>query len=219
MLAQLGQLDMDSTTQASTQIGGAGQDVAEMLVPHKAMVVFLEDLLNLFSHGKIGQNVFFTYRNTYFNPLITYLLQANAETLEDLPHVATFLHRDDSQVILLIHPDEESLVVIVPKRRQKIDLKKYLSKVEMFMDVFSECFLSRPAILDVHSPDASAIRPVTGHTSAGQQGRDGLIKQEVITDQLLLLSVSHGLQRIVLSLELTIQAGESCRGRHCARVA
>uniref|UniRef100_A0A3Q1J5Q1 Uncharacterized protein n=1 Tax=Anabas testudineus TaxID=64144 RepID=A0A3Q1J5Q1_ANATE len=45
--AQLGQLDVDATAQAGTQVGGAGQDVAEMLVPHKAVVVLLEDLLNL----------------------------------------------------------------------------------------------------------------------------------------------------------------------------
>jgi len=47
MCAQLGQLDVHTTTQAGTQIGGAGQDVAEMLVPHEAVVVLLGDLLNL----------------------------------------------------------------------------------------------------------------------------------------------------------------------------
>jgi len=45
-----------------------------------------------------------------------YLLQANAETLEDLPHVAALLHGDDTQVILLVHPDQEGLVVVVPER-------------------------------------------------------------------------------------------------------
>ena len=47
MGAQLGQLDMDSATQASAQVGGAGQDVTQMLVPHEAVVVLLEDILNL----------------------------------------------------------------------------------------------------------------------------------------------------------------------------
>merc|ERR1719309_377595 len=147
--AQLGQLDMDTTTQTGTKIGGAGEDVAEMLVPHEAVVVLLEDLLNL--------------------------LQANTETPEDLPHVAALLHGDDTQVILLVHPDQEGFVVVVP--------------------------------------DASGVRPVTGHTSAGQQGRDRLVKQEVISDQLLLLGISHGLQGVVLSLELTIQAGQSLNGQ------
>ena len=43
-----------------------------------------------------------------------YLLQANTETPEDLPHVAALLHGDDTQVVLLIDPDQEGLVVIVP---------------------------------------------------------------------------------------------------------
>lgn len=47
MCAQLGQLDMDTTTQAGAQVGGASQDETEMLVPHEAMVVLLEDLLDL----------------------------------------------------------------------------------------------------------------------------------------------------------------------------
>lgn len=47
MYAQLGQLDMDTTTQASSQVGGAGQDVAQMFIPTEAMVVLLEDGLNL----------------------------------------------------------------------------------------------------------------------------------------------------------------------------
>lgn len=59
------------------------------------------------------------------------------------------------------------------------------------------------------SPDASAVGPVTGHTSTGEQGGHGLVKQEVISDQLLLLGISHALQGIILSLELTLQAGQS----------
>lgn len=43
-----------------------------------------------------------------------YLLQANAETPEDLLHVAALLHGDDTQVILLVDPDQEGLVVVVP---------------------------------------------------------------------------------------------------------
>jgi len=58
------------------------------------------------------------------------------------------------------------------------------------------------------SPDASAVGPVTGHSGAGQQGGHGLVKQEVISDQLLLLGVGHAVQRVVLSLELTVQAGQ-----------
>ena len=58
------------------------------------------------------------------------------------------------------------------------------------------------------SPDASAVGPVTGHASAGQQGGDGLVEQEVISDQLLLLGIGHACQGVVLSLELTLQVGQ-----------
>lgn len=58
------------------------------------------------------------------------------------------------------------------------------------------------------SPDASAIRPVTGHASAGQQGGHGLVKQEVVSNELLLLGISHACQGVVLSLELALQAGQ-----------
>lgn len=59
-----------------------------------------------------------------------------------------------------------------------------------------------------YSPDSSCIGPVTGHTSAQQQRGDGLIKQEVVSDQLLLLGIGHLIQGVVLSLELTIQCGQ-----------
>lgn len=45
--AELGQLDVHTAAQAGSQVGGAGQDVAKMLIPHEAMIVLLEDLLNL----------------------------------------------------------------------------------------------------------------------------------------------------------------------------
>merc|ERR1711931_511874 len=147
--AELGELDMDTTTQAGSQVGGAGEHVSQMLVPHEAVVVLLEDLLNL--------------------------QQAGAEASEHLLHVASLLHGDDTETILLIHPDEEGLLVVVP--------------------------------------DASAVGPVTGHSGAGQQGRHGLVKQEVVVDQLILLGVSHGLQGVVLSLELTLQGGKSLNGQ------
>lgn len=65
----------------------------------------------------------------FFSPLIKgdvyvhaffmrYLCQADAEASEDLLHVASLLHGDDTQVILLVHPDQEGLVVIVPGGKQ-----------------------------------------------------------------------------------------------------
>lgn len=50
--AKLGQLNVHTTTQASTQVRGAGQDETKMLVPHESMVVLLKDLLNLSQKNK-----------------------------------------------------------------------------------------------------------------------------------------------------------------------
>lgn len=56
-----------------------------------------------------------------------YLLQANAEAPEDLLHVAALLHGDDTQVILLIHPDQERLVVVVPGGIQRTHMFSQLT--------------------------------------------------------------------------------------------
>lgn len=45
----------------------------------------------------------------------THLLQPHAEAAEHLLHVAPLLHGDDSEVILLVYPHQEALVVVVPK--------------------------------------------------------------------------------------------------------
>jgi hypothetical protein len=41
------------------------------------------------------------------------MLSGSAKSLEDCTNVGTWLHRDNSELILLIDPDEESLGVIV----------------------------------------------------------------------------------------------------------
>ena len=42
------------------------------------------------------------------------LLQSIAESRENLFHVAALLHRNDAQVVFLVHPDKEVFVLIVP---------------------------------------------------------------------------------------------------------
>ena len=80
-------------------------------------------------------------------------------------------------MILLVHPDQEGLGVVVP--------------------------------------DTATVGPVTGHTGAGEERRDGLVKEEVIVDQLILLGIGHLGKGVVLTLELTLEA---CRWRRRKRV-
>jgi len=148
VLGHVGELDVDAGAETSAQVRGAGQDVAEMLVPHVGVAALLHQGLDL------GQ--------------------ALAETLEDTLDVTALLHGDDTEMVLLVDPDQEGLGVVVP--------------------------------------DATAIGPVAGHTGAGEKGRDGLVEEEVIGDQLILLGVGHLGKRVVLTLELTLKTGEGIDG-------
>lgn len=46
------------------------------------------------------------------------LCEARAEAVKNFFHVSTFLHGDDTKVVFLINPDQECLIVIVPKKQQ-----------------------------------------------------------------------------------------------------
>ena len=84
---------MHTGAQASAQVAGAGEHVAEVLVPHVLVALGLHARLHL------GETL--------------------AEALEDGSDVAALLHGDDSGVVLLVHPDEEGLVVVVPVEWRK----------------------------------------------------------------------------------------------------
>lgn len=47
--------------------------------------------------------------------MCTYFVQANTEAPEDLFHVATLLHGDYAEVVLLVYPDQEGLLIVVPE--------------------------------------------------------------------------------------------------------
>jgi len=66
--------------------------------------------------------------------------------------------------------------------------------------------------LGVVVPDTTGIGPVTGHAGAGEERRHGLVEEEVIVDQLILLGVGHLGKGEVLTLELTLEAGKGIDG-------
>lgn len=57
-----------------------------------------------------------------------YLFESTAESLEHSLHVASLLHGDDSGVVLLIHPDQEGLLIVVPEQNQPKEVNKELSR-------------------------------------------------------------------------------------------
>lgn len=57
-----------------------------------------------------------------------YLFESSAESLKHSLHVASFLHGDDPGVVLLIDPDQEGLLIVVPEEKQVKELNKELSR-------------------------------------------------------------------------------------------
>jgi len=88
LLGPSGEVNVDRGPHASTQVGGAGVDVAELLRQ-------LEVLARL-SLDRVLDS-----------------LDATGQPLEDTLDITTLLHGDDTSLILLIDPDQEGLSLVV----------------------------------------------------------------------------------------------------------
>jgi hypothetical protein len=88
VLGPAGQVNVDGGTHASAQVGGAGVDVAELGGE--------QEVLARLSLDGVADS-----------------LDASGETLEDTLDVSTLLHGDDTELILLVDPDQEGLVGVV----------------------------------------------------------------------------------------------------------
>jgi len=88
LLGPSGKVDVHGGAHASSKIGGAGVDVAVLLIQ-------TEVLANL-SLDAVADS-----------------LDASGETTEDSLDIATLLHGDDAELILLVDPDKEGLGIVV----------------------------------------------------------------------------------------------------------
>ena len=88
ILGPAGQVNVDGGTHASAQVGGARVDVTELGGEQEVLARFSLD----------G---------------VTDGLDAPGETLEDTLDVTSLLHGNDTELILLVDPDQESLVSVV----------------------------------------------------------------------------------------------------------
>jgi len=82
ILGQLWKLNVDGSSEGSSEVGWARGDVTKMLVVRE-----LADLFNF--------------------------LGGSAESVENFSDSSSLLHGDDSKLILLVDPDQESLVSVV----------------------------------------------------------------------------------------------------------
>merc|ERR1711863_13887 len=88
VLGPSGQVNVDGGTHTSTQVGGARVNITE----------FGADLEILARFGLDG---------------VTDTLDASCESFKDSLDISSLLHGDDTELILLIDPDQEGLVGIV----------------------------------------------------------------------------------------------------------
>merc|ERR1712012_465883 len=88
VLGPAGQVNVNRCPHASTKVGGAGVDVAEPLIQ-------AEVLARLLLHRVLDS------------------LDTLGEPGEDFFHISSLLHGDDAELVLFVHPDQESLVLVV----------------------------------------------------------------------------------------------------------
>ena len=88
ILGPAGQVHVDAGPHAGPEVGGAGVDVAVLGVQHEIL-------------ARLGLNG------------VTYSLDASGEAVEHGADIAAALHGDDSQLVLLVDPGEEGLVLVV----------------------------------------------------------------------------------------------------------
>ena len=88
LLGPAGQIDVDGGPHASPEVGGAGMDVAVLWVQHEVSTRLRLDRV---SHS----------------------LDTPGKAIKHSPDISTALHGDDPQLILLIDPGQERLVLVV----------------------------------------------------------------------------------------------------------
>merc|ERR1711899_556486 len=88
VLGPAGQVNVDGCPHASTKVGGAGVDVPVLLIQAEVLARLSLDRV-LDSLDTLGQSA------------------------EHLPDISTLLHRDNSELVLLVDPDKEGLLSVV----------------------------------------------------------------------------------------------------------
>merc|ERR1719312_1260111 len=88
MLSPSREINMDRCSHSCTKIGWAGMDISVFLIQHESF-------------------------STFSFHRISYGLDTPSQSFENSQHITTFLHGDNSKLVLFIDPNEEGFVIIV----------------------------------------------------------------------------------------------------------
>ena len=106
--------------------------------------------------------------------LLLNLCCSNGESLENLADVGTLLHGDDTKLVLLIHPDEEGLCVVVedPTSLGPVVLKTAGFKI--FVTTLEEEVISDKLVPFSIGHGSEGVVLALEFSSEGVEGRDNL---------------------------------------------
>ena len=98
----------------------------------------------------------------------------SGESLEDFSDVGAWLHRDDSQLILLINPHKESLVVVVEDTSSLGPVSLKEGRLEILVITLEEEVISGELLLLVSSEVAEGVVLTLKFTGELREGSDDL---------------------------------------------
>jgi len=158
VLGPAGQVNVDGGTHASAQVGGAGVDVAELGREQ-------EVLARLSLDG------------------VTDSLDTPGKTFKDTLDVSTLLHGNDTELILLVDPDQEGLVSVVEDATALGPVALHTSDLQVGVTGHEEEMVIDELLADllVH-----AGQGVVGTSQVTRQFGEGVLHESLNIDTLLL---------------------------------
>ena len=115
-----------------------------------------------------------------------------AESLEDLSDVGTVLHGDDTELVLLVDPDEESLGVVVEDTTSLRPLALETARLEVLVTALEKEVVSDELVALGGGHGGKGVVLTLKLTSEGAQGGDNLL-----LDLTSLLGSNGGTERVV----------------------
>ena len=106
--------------------------------------------------------------------LLLNLCCSNGESLENLADVGTLLHGDDTKLVLLIHPDEEGLCVVVEDTTSLGPVVLKTAGFKIFVTTLEEEVISDKLVPFSIGHGSEGVVLALEFSSEGVEGRDNL---------------------------------------------
>ena len=106
--------------------------------------------------------------------LLLDLCSSDGESLEDLTDVGTLLHGDDTKLVLLIHPDEEGLCVVVEDTTSLGPVVLETARFKILVTTLEKEVISDKLVSFSIGHGSEGVVLALEFSSEGVEGRDNL---------------------------------------------